>query len=171
MRRLPFGTCFLILVFAQPAAAQSNEITLSGGMGSVVGDRNAPSPVVSFAYSRSITDRIAVEGSLERSFIHHDDFVGGQVAGVFHFRSAKETGRVIPFVTAGIGFTSTDPTEIPSHTVVRLGGGLKYYVRDFVGIRIEVRDEIIRADNDPYVTVGGSVVNYPSARLGVIFRF
>ncbi len=171
MHRLFIVACCLVAVCSVDAAAQSNEISFSAGGGTLVADRNVSVPVFALTYSHSITSRIAAEGSIDGFYVHGDDFLGVQAAGVYHFADAESVRRVIPFVTAGVGSTSTDATEINSKLVVRLGGGVKYFVTESLGVRVEVRDEIVHTSDDPYFTVGGPVANLPSARVGVIFRF
>lgn len=106
------------------ALAQNNEVSLSaGGGGLLSGGKSVSAPACTLAYTRHLTDHLAVEGAFELFYIRGDDFAGAQVAALYHFRPADETRRFIPYVTAGIGKTSTDFTEIEGQVVIRLGGG------------------------------------------------
>jgi hypothetical protein len=60
-----------------------------------------------------------------------------------------------------------DVTEIPP---VRMGGGFKYFFGQSwrLGLRVEARNEII---NDNRIFFPPGRINFPSARVGVIYRF
>ena len=79
--------------------------------------------------------------------------------------------RFVPYVTAGFGNTTTDFTEIPSEWVIRLGGGFKYLLGQSqkFGLRVEARNEIIGEDNRIFFPP--TRVNFPSARVGIVYRF
>src|SRR5262245_24002313 len=79
--------------------------------------------------------------------------------------------RFVSYVTAGFGNTTTDFTEIPSEWVIRLGGGFKYLLGQSqkFGLRVEARDEIIGEDNRIFFPP--TRINFPSARVGVVYRF
>jgi hypothetical protein len=179
MRKLLFAMC-CCLFLAHGANAQKNEFSVTVGGGSLQGEHDsvAAAPVFTVAYTRGLTDRIAVEGSLDGYFVkqpgisRRDDFLDAQVAGLFHFVPMTATKRVIPYLTAGVGRVSTDVTEIPAETITRLGGGVKYYPSDDhnIGLRLEVRDEITRRGGQGY-PVSGDLINIISLRAGVTFRF
>jgi hypothetical protein len=58
------------------------------------------------------------------------------IDGVYHFTPSSDTRQFIPFVSLGIGNTSTDLTEIPVHAVYRTRAGMKYYILPAVGLRV-----------------------------------
>ncbi len=172
MSRLFFAACCVLVLSPMAVWAQKNEVSFSAGGGGVFSHGESVSaPAYTLAYTRSLTDHLAVEGAFELFYLKGDGFAGAQVAALYHFRPAYETRRVIPYVTAGIGKTTTDFTEIESQVVVRLGGGFKYYIWDALGLRVEFRDEIIRTGNNPYYPLPGSPQHFLSARAGVVFRF
>lgn len=183
MKKLLFAIfCCLVLAHGANAQTQKNEFSVTVGGGNLQGgnDSVVAAPVFTVAYTRGLTDRIAVEGSLDGYFVkqpgrsQRDDFLDVQVAGLFHFVPMTATKRVIPYLTAGVGRVSTDATEIPAETIVRLGGGIKYYPSDNhnVGLRVEVRDEITSRGGQGYPVGGsGDRINIISLRAGVTFRF
>ena len=185
MKKLLFAACCcLFIAYGASAQTQKNEFSVTVGGGSLQGgnDSVAAAPVFTVAYTRGLTDRVAVEGSLDGYYVKQpgssgrdgfrDDFLDVQVAGLFHFVPMTATGRVIPYLTAGVGRVSTDVTEIPAETITRLGGGIKYYPSDDhnVGLRVEVRDEITRRGGQGY-PVSGDLINIISLRAGITFRF
>jgi hypothetical protein len=181
MKKLLFAVCCcLVLAHGANAQTQKNEFSVTAGGGNLQGgnDSVAAAPVFTVAYTRGLTDRIAVEGSLDGYYVkqpgrsQRDDFLDVQVAGLFHFVPMTASKRVIPYLTAGVGRVSTDVTEIPAETITRLGGGIKYYPSDNhnVGIRVEVRDEITSRGGQGY-PVSGDRINIISLRAGVTFRF
>lgn len=181
MKQLLFAACCcLVVAHGAYAQAQKNEFSVTVGGGSLQGENDsvAAAPVFTVAYTRGLTDRIAVEGSLDGYFVkqpgvsRRDDYLDAQIAGLFHFAPMTATGRVIPYLTAGVGRVSTDPSEIPAETITRLGGGIKYYPSDNhnIGLRVEVRDEITRRGGQGY-PVSGDRINIISLRAGVTFRF
>ena len=172
MIRLILAVFSLSLISAAPIYAQKNELSLSAGGGRLVGDTESRSAsAYTLAYTRYLTDQWAVEGGLELFFVTADDNLGVQAAVLYHFRPTGKDQRWTPYLTAGIGNTSTDPTEIPSVVVIRLGGGLKYFFGQSqkFGLRFEARNEIIGKDNTVFFPQ--TRINFPSARVGVIYRF
>lgn len=176
MCRLFVAPLFLTLLCAAPAVAQKNEISFSAGGGGLIGNSQSKSAsVYTLAYDRSLTDHWAVEGSLEFFYVEvpnfgRDDYTGVQGAVIYHLRSTKDQ-RFIPYLTAGVGNTTTDFTEIPSSLIIRLGGGFKYFFGQSkrFGLRIEARNEIIEKDNTIFYP--STRINFPSARIGFIYRF
>ncbi|MDQ1523128.1 MAG: hypothetical protein QOE47_1052 [Pyrinomonadaceae bacterium] len=182
MKKLLYAICCCLFIACGVAHAQDqkNEFSVTAGGGSLRGDNDsvAAAPVFTVAYTRGLTDRIAVEGSIDGYYVkqpglsRRDDFLDVQVAGLFHFAPMTASKRVIPYLTAGVGRVSTDATEIPAETITRLGGGVKYYPSENhnVGLRVEVRDEITRRGGQGY-PVSGDRINIISIRAGVTFRF
>lgn len=177
MFKLLLAVLFSATVCAAPVVAQNNEISFSVGGGSLIGaDESEGARVSTLAYTRYLTGRLAVEGSLELFYVHvpnfgWDDYHGVQASVIYHLKSVSTDQRFIPYLTAGIGNTTTDFTEIPSEWVVRLGGGFKYFFGQSrrLGLRVEARNEIIGEDNTIFFP--RTRINFPSARVGVIYRF
>ena len=175
------AACFVVLLGAVGVRAQSNEFSfMAGGGALIVGNEPKATSVWTLAYARNLTRQIAVEGSLDVFFdpipqrgggVFRDDYEAFQVAGLYHFRFGAKPQRLVPYLTAGVGRTSTDFTEIPGATIVRLGGGVKYFfgAAQRLGLRLELRHEIIGARNT--IAFPPQRVNLPSARVGVVYRF
>jgi hypothetical protein len=177
MRRLLLAALFSATIGAVPVVAQNNEISFSVGGGRLIGaNESEGARVCTLAYARYLTGHWAVEGSLEFFYVHvpnfgWDDYHGVQGSVIYHLTSASTDRRFVPYLTAGIGNTTTDFTETPSERVIRLGGGFKYFIgqsRRF-GLRVEARNEIIGEDNTIFFP--RTRIYFPSARVGVVYRF
>jgi hypothetical protein len=175
--RLLIAVLFSAALYVAPVAAQKNEISFSVGGGSLIGaDESRGARVGTLAYTRYLTERWAVEGSLEFFSVNipnfgRDGFAGVQGSVLYHLRPAATDRRLVPYLTAGFGKTTTDFTEIPSEWVIRLGGGFKYFVGQSqkFGLRVEARNEIIGENNRIFFPP--TRINFPSARFGVVYRF
>jgi len=161
-------------------AQARNEIAFSAGAGSLqVNPDGGMTPVYSFSYRGHITRHFTVEGALDFFYykfltgppndrsVFNDDYHGAEAALVYYILPNSETGRLLPFVAAGIGKTTTDFTEIPAHPYYRFGAGFSYNLTEKWGLRFEVRNEIIKS---LYIN-GSPTGNLPSARLGIVRRF
>jgi hypothetical protein len=184
MRKWIRGTCFLLLLFTIDVHAQKNELSISIGKGILVGNNDSmETTVINLSYARHITDHWGLDVSFVEVF-HFDNprpdraltfykigYDGAQIAALYHLRSTSAGKPLIPYLTAGIGFTSDDFTELPSYPVVRLGGGVKYFFgsEHCFGIKLEFRNEIIGRNSGIFST--GERINMPNARIGVIWRF
>ena len=180
-------TRILILIFCLAclgcplAIAQArNEIAISYGIGSLqVDPGGGTTAVFSVSYRLHMTRYLSVEGAMDTfnyKFLsgpagdlstYKDDYHGVEAALICYFRPNRETGRVLPFIAAGIGKTTTDFTEIPSHPYYRLGAGVAYNLNERFGLRLELRDEIIKR----LYQLGEPNGNLPSVRLGIVYRF
>src|SRR5262249_5331572 len=100
-----------------------------------------------------------------------DGFAGVQGSVLYHLRPAATDRRFVPHLSLGFGNTTTDFTEIPSELVIRMGGGFKYFLcpSQKVGGRVEGRNEIIGEHNRIFFPP--TRINFPSARVGVVYRF
>lgn len=56
----------------------------------------------------------------------------------YRFRTGKKNARAIPFVTGGYSLLFRRDTA----NAINLGGGVDYWFRDKLGMRVEVRDHI-----------------------------
>ena len=56
----------------------------------------------------------------------------------YRFRTGKKNARTIPFVTGGYSLLFRRDTA----NAINLGGGVDYWFRDKLGMRVEVRDHI-----------------------------
>ncbi len=156
--------------------AQKNEFSvLYGGGGLVAGEETLGTQAFTLAYARELPWNLGLEGSLDIFYRRDDDFGDAVISVLYHF-APLETGRMTPYVVAGIGKVSTDFTEIPGQVMGRVGGGLKYNFFGRWGLRVEIRDEIVRGNSflvDPRYALANphSWVHFPSVRAGIVYRF
>ncbi len=162
MRFVKMLTLAVILsqaVCMQVLAQGRSEIAFSLGAGSLRTEPGGGSTaVLSFSYQFHLTDHFSAEGALDsfnykfltgmpdNQYLYKDDYLGAEAAVVYHPIPSRRTGRVLPFIVAGIGKTTTDFTEIAAHPYYRLGAGITYHLNDRLGFKIEARDEIIRSN-------------------------
>ena len=183
---MKFSRLLTLLIFLIPAASRQaaaqgrNEIGFSLGGGSLQTNPGAGATAVfSLSYQFHITRHFSAEGALDlfnykfltgppdSPYIYKDDYLGAEAAAVYYFRASRQTGRLLPFIAAGIGKTTTDFTEIAAHPYYRLGAGVAYHLSDRLGFRLEARDEIIRS-----LSIHGSPNgNLPSIRFGIFLSF
>lgn len=79
------------------------------------------------------------------------------VNGSYHFTEATASGKVVPFVTGGYSLFFRD-----GHTNgFNVGGGVNYWFRERVGVRLEFRDQVVPE---------GRSVHYLGFRVGLAFR-
>ena len=80
--------------------------------------------------------------------------------GLYHFRPDK---RLVPYLSAGVGGITLAPDKGSSSTdpLLNGGGGLKYFLTDFIALRGDVR----------YILAFGSTQNNLAFTFGVTFNF
>lgn len=172
--------CFLTAAGRQVRAQGRNEIAVSLGAGSLqTSPGGGATAVFSFSYRLHITRHVSAEGALDsftykfptgapgNSYGYRDGYLGAEAAVCYYFLSDREAGRLQPFVAAGIGKTTTDFTEIAAHPYYRLGIGASYFITEKYGVRVELRDEIVKS----LYNAGNPNGNLPSIRFGVVYRF
>ncbi len=175
MKRMSLLVGLFLLFLPSFACAQNNELSFAVGGGALTGGAETlGTRAATFSYARNLPWRLAIEGSLDLFYVRHDDgfdddFAGAALSVHYHFLEPTETGRLIPYVGAGIGKTTTDFTEIPAQKLARLLGGVKYHFSDGWGLTVEVRDEIM--EGSYYLVQPGKTINFPSARVGIVRRF
>ncbi|MCI0423655.1 MAG: porin family protein [Acidobacteria bacterium] len=76
--------------------------------------------------------------------------------GSYHFRNASASGKLVPFVTGGYSLIFRDGTA----SGVNFGGGVNYWFRERVGLRLEFRDQVF-ADR---------TTHFYGFRIGLAFR-
>jgi Outer membrane protein beta-barrel domain len=172
----------LMSVAALPASGQERqEIGIAAGRGRLAMAGSAQTtPVLSFWYQGHATKRVSVEGGFDffsytfhvnrrdpASYLYRDGYSGASIALVYYPLTCSGIGRVLPYVAAGVGKTTTDFTEIPATVYYRLGAGVAYNLSNRIGLRVEAREEIISA-LDPYVAPRATL---PSLRFGIVRRF
>ncbi len=184
MKKWILGTCLLFLFITTNAHAQKNELSFSIGKGILVGRNDSKEATVhDFSYARHLTDHWGFELTILDNFSYGNPstdpifnsrkigYDGGQIAVLYHITSTSSAKRLIPYLSAGIGYTSDDVFELPSHRVIRLGGGVKYFFdsEQHFGLKLELRNEIINKNTNIFPTREG--INLPNVRVGFIFRY
>jgi len=79
--------------------------------------------------------------------------------GSYHFLPHQRTGKVAPFVTGGYSLFFRSG----SANLYNFGGGIHYWFRERMGLRLEFRDHVLP-------TPGGPSVHYWGFRMGLAFR-
>jgi hypothetical protein len=80
------------------------------------------------------------------------------VNGAYHFGGGSHSGKVRPFITGGytLGFRDGHAN------LFNVGGGVDFWLKPKVGLRVEFRDHIWTEEND--------TVQFLGVRVGVTFR-
>jgi hypothetical protein len=80
------------------------------------------------------------------------------INGTYHFGGGPTAAKARPFVTGGYTLGFRDGSE----SLFNLGGGVDYWFKPKVGLRVEFRDHIWAS--------GGETVQFWGVRFGVTFR-
>jgi hypothetical protein len=75
----------------------------------------------------------------------------------YHFLHASESRKLVPFVTGGYSLFFASGTA----NGVNVGGGVNYWFKERIGLRVEVRD---------YVAIPSDGFNLIGIRFGLTFR-
>jgi hypothetical protein len=77
--------------------------------------------------------------------------------GSYHFKNAGAYGKLVPFVTGGYSLIFRGGKT----NGVNFGGGVNYWFREGVGLRLEFRDQVFTQ---------GETTHYYGFRIGLVFR-
>jgi hypothetical protein len=77
--------------------------------------------------------------------------------GSYHFKNASASGKLVPFVTGGYSLIFREGKA----NGVNFGGGVNYWFREAVGLRLEFRDQVFTL---------GETTHYYGFRIGLAFR-
>ena len=75
----------------------------------------------------------------------------------YHFRGLTKDGKLVPFVTGGYSLYFRNGV---AHGL-NFGGGVNYWFKERVGLRVEVRDQVLPFDG---------TLHYVGFRAGISFR-
>jgi hypothetical protein len=75
----------------------------------------------------------------------------------YHFLNVSKSRKLVPFVTGGFSLFFSRGAVIGGN----FGGGITYWVKDRIGVRVEARDQI-----PAYSGIG----HFPSFRVAITFR-
>jgi hypothetical protein len=133
-------------VFVAPGAASGGGTTASlhfgvGGEGLVYKGLGAGGEIGYFAPARGLGEGFGIFSA----------------NGSYHFRDSTSSRKLIPFVTGGYSLLFHSGT---AHAF-NVGGGVNYWFRDRLGLRLEFRDHVL---------TNGGTVHYYGFRIGLAFR-
>ncbi len=86
------------------------------------------------------------------------------IGGVAHFRMPDKLPNFDPFVTAGYALIFNDFTS----NGFDFGGGVNYWIRDGLALRVEFREQAAQIPIEPYIHTG-PYIHFWGVRLGVTF--
>ena len=75
----------------------------------------------------------------------------------YHFTNATRSGKFAPFVTSGVSMLFRGRVA----PAINIGGGMNWWFKDRVGLRVEIRDHVIVTDGAPH---------FLGIRIGLAFR-
>jgi len=78
-------------------------------------------------------------------------------AGSYHFKNASGSGKLVPFVTGGYSLIFREGKTNGGN----FGGGVNYWFRERVGLRLEFRDQVFTQ---------GRTAHFYGFRIGLAFR-
>jgi hypothetical protein len=157
-----------------------NVATVGLGAGEIFGGgaHTGAAPIVGLGFARHVTEQVAVEGSLTNATLgDHLGFGELQVAALIYTRSALGVRTVLPFLRVGVGVSSGDFLDFPTHPMARVGGGVEYAfapLRESIpmigrpgttfGLRVEADADFVRT-GAPGAGAGQYVVPSANARM------
>jgi len=120
-----------------------------------------------------LIDSISTTGAIRDIITHQiiaiadDNITHFQVAYVFNFTSHD----VVPYITAGVGFLSTDDSVLGTETDLTfgLGGGVRFFLGRVLYARVEGRQNFF-SGNQP-VFLDGESLSFQEVSFGVGWRF
>ena len=163
-QKIKFTTFSLLLMFSVNALAQSNTTTEHKGQGygfvaPLVSNYGDTGLQAGFGGEGMVYKGLGVGGEI--SYLN----LGGYTYGLgavspnasYHFRGLTKDGKVVPFVTGGYSLYFRNGV---AHGL-NFGGGVNYWFKERVGLRVEVRDQVLPFDG---------TLHYVGFRAGISFR-
>ena len=96
------------------------------------------------------------------------------VAGIEGIFNLMPDSRFVPYLAVGIGaihYTSDDDDYVPSKVTVDYGAGIKFFARENVAVRADVRHVLPIGDDDEYGDNPHSIHNDLMATVGFTYYF
>ena len=160
MRKLIFVILLAVsLPFA--AAAQNKESRGHGYVFAALGGLNQEAATIHVGGGG---DRLVYKGLGVGGEVGYLRFIEeGQGLGVlspnvsYHFTNATRSGKFAPFVTSGYSLLFAGGVA----SAVNFGGGMNWWFKDRVGLRLEFRDHVVIASSAPHLY---------GVRIGLAFR-
>ena len=130
--------------FSDQATGQQARLHSADNAGLILGVNLAPDIQLEFLYSRADTslkdDTATTLADLKMEHLH---------MGAAYVYSA---GHVRPFLSVTAGATRLDPKgsgyDSDTHFSLGIGGGVKFFLTDHIGLRLEARAYAIQVDSD-----------------------
>lgn len=125
-----------------------------------------PQQEVEFMINGVSTTGIVFDAS-NNAFVTDDDITHFQTAYVFNFTSHD----VVPYVTAGVGFLSTDDSALGTETdlTLGLGAGVRFFLGRVVYARFEARQNFFSGNLPVYED--GESFSFQEISFGLGWRF
>ncbi len=122
------------------AAAQPSNFYVFAGYGGVTHrSRTARIGMGGFGYEHVLRKTVGIAGEIGGIGSNFDGFATLSINGSFH-TSRGRGGRIDPFLTAGY----TLAVEEGSANLFNFGGGMNYWFHRRLGLRLEIRDHVLR---------------------------
>jgi hypothetical protein len=164
-----FAACLAFVpadAVAQSAAPSSSRSLTGlgygfGGIGAASGSGSSQA-TLHFGGGFEVLGWDAVGVGAELGYLAPFDGIGDGIGmlslnGTYHLFSGERTRKARPFITGGYSLAFRNGHE----NLFNLGGGVDYWVKPKVGLRIEFRD---------HIWTGGEAVHFWGARVGVVLR-
>lgn len=85
----------------------------------------------------------------------------------YHFLNSRSPRRIVPFVTAGYSYAAN--STMPNMHMVNFGGGVDYWLREELGLRLEVRDHFAPKAYPDGTFFPSAPVHFLDYRIGVVW--
>ena len=165
MRKLTMIGLLLMMIPALVNAQTSREhrgyIYGFGAPGASIGDGDATATLhLGFGGERQVYKGLGAGGELGYFAPIQGMSAGIGIAsgnGSYHFGSAGSTGKLDPFVTGGYSLAFRSDVA----NGFNIGGGVNYWFKERVGVRVEVRDHVFPLFRN---------TNFLGVNIGITFR-
>ncbi|MBI2817264.1 MAG: hypothetical protein HYX72_10020 [Acidobacteria bacterium] len=87
--------------------------------------------------------------------------------GSYHFLSDQSSRKIVPFVVAGYSYAAN--STMPNMHMVNFGGGVDYWFRENLGLRLEVRDHFSPKAYPNGTFFPSAPVHFLGYRIGVVW--
>ena len=85
----------------------------------------------------------------------------------YHFLNSQSPRKIVPFVTAG--YTYAVNSTMPNMHMLNFGGGVDYWFRENLGLRLEVRDHFSPKAYPNGTFFPSAPVHFLGYRIGVVW--
>ena len=137
-----------LVVFSSSGVAQivekSSDLSAYGGMLMFDGGANELMFGARYNYNMSLNN--SIEGTI--GLIFGDNFKYYLYHVNYRYNVTLANEMIVPFVTGGVGAATFSPDHVDGSTdfSFNFGGGLLYFAKPNLAVRVDVRDIIIKGD-------------------------